>query len=687
MGVVHKLNNKIIDFIINEKKTNKNISCRALAALIEEKFCIKVAKSSVNNILKRANLSSRVGRRSQENIDVKKFEIPKIKKNQLLANVQKHKNLQNHEDLNVQKEQIEPISAIKKNRNVQKDKKKFIHGIEKKKERNEKKPTIFPVLKKIPSTDTQKEEFLNRKGIKQSEFFSNSPTSLSSPFKENENIIGSRKKKTVAKCEDPIHQCMNMEKASFDVVQGNERKTSQMDFLQKPQKGMGLFVLKVALMELSQEFFLEKLLKVGAPGELEGIPSSFFETFLFLNILGVRSSADAPSLFNHALWAVAGLDGGIEEMNVYLGRVDNLVFSTKSIRKMEEQIEQNFMEVGGFEICLENGNSFFLDAQMQIAVKSSFSPILSFHTAMALLSKTFISNNDPSVFKGPVGSDDFFEFLSNIHDSFENKKNKRIKKIKIFNGQGQILTDFSIIPSKQRDYIFSFPSSNETFKHLFHNNNLFDLTVEGELVALKKEIFLDERLNTKIYYRQVKTGFIDRKFNGNLKNLKGFFVWISEKKYPDFVILTNQREVLPEKTLDQYFRRYPLFYDNRNEEKESLGNCSFLSVENIKKAERVAFGETASFWDILSAFTQRLESYCKRRFFIDFESEGDVDQMIKEFYSLDGYIERKERIVFVYFCPNGKFFVEKNIKKVIKFLNNGHIFDEKGRIILFKIKK
>lgn len=63
MGVVYKLKQEVINFILEEKKAQPNISCRKLTLKIQEKFQTKVSKSSINKIFKNAGLSMPVGRR------------------------------------------------------------------------------------------------------------------------------------------------------------------------------------------------------------------------------------------------------------------------------------------------------------------------------------------------------------------------------------------------------------------------------------------------------------------------------------------------------------------------------------------------------------------------------------------------------------------------------------------------
>ena len=91
MGVVYKFKKEVMDFVLQQKKTDHDLGCRQLAILTSEKFKIQVSKSSINAIIKNANLSNSVGRPASEEPLPKKFQIPSQKKQQLLADVRKVK--------------------------------------------------------------------------------------------------------------------------------------------------------------------------------------------------------------------------------------------------------------------------------------------------------------------------------------------------------------------------------------------------------------------------------------------------------------------------------------------------------------------------------------------------------------------------------------------------------------------
>ncbi len=69
MGVIHKLKPEVIDFVLQKKSIQPNLSCRGLAAIASEQFQSKISKSSVNTLFKNKGLSMPVGRRKRPESD------------------------------------------------------------------------------------------------------------------------------------------------------------------------------------------------------------------------------------------------------------------------------------------------------------------------------------------------------------------------------------------------------------------------------------------------------------------------------------------------------------------------------------------------------------------------------------------------------------------------------------------
>ena len=68
MGVTYKLKPEVVAYILEMKKSKPDLSCRGLMALVDEKFAVKISKSSINSIFKSSGLSMPVGRRKVEKV-------------------------------------------------------------------------------------------------------------------------------------------------------------------------------------------------------------------------------------------------------------------------------------------------------------------------------------------------------------------------------------------------------------------------------------------------------------------------------------------------------------------------------------------------------------------------------------------------------------------------------------------
>ncbi len=74
MGVIHKLRPEVKEFILEKKRLEPSLSCRTIAALVLDKYKIKLSKSSANYLFKQAGLSMPVGRRSKPELKEARLE-------------------------------------------------------------------------------------------------------------------------------------------------------------------------------------------------------------------------------------------------------------------------------------------------------------------------------------------------------------------------------------------------------------------------------------------------------------------------------------------------------------------------------------------------------------------------------------------------------------------------------------
>jgi hypothetical protein len=82
MGVIYKLRDEVVQFIISQRQGNPLSSCRQLAESASQKFGLHLSKSSVHDVLKESGIVTPRGRKPKE-----KFEIPHEKKKQIQASL------------------------------------------------------------------------------------------------------------------------------------------------------------------------------------------------------------------------------------------------------------------------------------------------------------------------------------------------------------------------------------------------------------------------------------------------------------------------------------------------------------------------------------------------------------------------------------------------------------------------
>ncbi len=83
MGVIYKLTDDVVDFIVKRKNDDLQLSCREIADLVYDQHQRLVSKSSVHDVLKSHGISIPRGRKPKKT----KFQIPLEKKKQLFASI------------------------------------------------------------------------------------------------------------------------------------------------------------------------------------------------------------------------------------------------------------------------------------------------------------------------------------------------------------------------------------------------------------------------------------------------------------------------------------------------------------------------------------------------------------------------------------------------------------------------
>jgi hypothetical protein len=86
MGVIYKLKEEVVSFILNQRQADPLSSCRQLAEAASQKFGLKLSKSSVHDVLKESGITTPRGRKPKN-----KFEIPQEKKKEIQSGLSQAK--------------------------------------------------------------------------------------------------------------------------------------------------------------------------------------------------------------------------------------------------------------------------------------------------------------------------------------------------------------------------------------------------------------------------------------------------------------------------------------------------------------------------------------------------------------------------------------------------------------------
>jgi len=378
MGVIHKLKEDVVNFIIDQKKKNPSVSIRQLAAETSAKFQIKVSKSSVSTTLKNASLSSAVGRRSPNGVRGEKFAIPPIRKIEISQNMQK---AGFDKDAVTIKEKED--GATKELTDSEKD---------------------------IEAQPAKKEETLPL---------------IPDPIGQGKPSPADSKDKQEAVIEDALQ-----DNNFFEHVERlrNEKKSQNAPTL----NGMGFVFLKAAQWETSSKSLISELFKKHVSGSAQDSFNIACEMFLFLKFLGVESFEQVSAYQEHGLWQLNKLSGPVSGENEALLKLkelfqwsSNVATALSSGIVMEYDLEKKhvFSQVSGFELTLEDNTSLIIDAAMSSLDFNMKAPI---NKSMAWLSNYLISNIHSPVFFTVPGEGKFdqrFYELIAIFENFPGKKN------------------------------------------------------------------------------------------------------------------------------------------------------------------------------------------------------------------------------------------------------------------------
>ncbi|MBF0385222.1 MAG: helix-turn-helix domain-containing protein [Candidatus Omnitrophica bacterium] len=391
MGVVHKLKQEIIDFILNYKKERPNTSCRELASVASDKFTISLSKSSVNKILKEFELSNSVGRPFKDLPTGKKFAIPMPTKKKLYDNLIKSGYILAVEDTS--SSQIENKEVVMGNQGHDNNKNAASSSIYPSEERNDEEITIAEkpeahVLKPAGGND------------------------------------------------------------SLPRLEGNSPSSG---FL---CRNLGLIVLKSLEWHIFRRNFLGSLFRSFLKEELPNNFDNACEALFAQETLGLETFPDEIADSPDAIWLLHGLKNeegrkAASECFKSLAHISDISLIALTLKN---EIDLALTQVQGFNLQLADGTGLLVDAQTASiwmgTIPSSGWNVM--EKAFSYAAESLASNNSPLILcRSPEKMSLLYEFIG----ACENLNNTYIKSVTSLGVKGDILADIAEILPLRRKFI------------------------------------------------------------------------------------------------------------------------------------------------------------------------------------------------------------------------------------------
>ena len=684
MGVIHKLKEEVVHYIVDQKKNNPSLSCRAITRMVNERFQLHVSKSSVNTIIKNAQMSSAVGRRSSSQGKEKKFQIPSQKKKQLLEQVIQAK------------EAIEPA--------LEKPPSKQIPKMSPKAE-----PVSFPeakpiLQKKIISPEVEKEEPPNEKApeetrlpllpdpLEEESLPQNLPMdNLTQEEQRNEDknlSVQEIPQEKAAASKDAMES--SIPASSADDLSTRNLSFSKNEFLNSVEQlrsenrenreplydNMGLVFLLAAQWEISRtsvlgEVFRKYTLQPPNP-EFDRICS----VLVLLKMLGISSAKEIELSHHNGLWALAGFHD-IPEANNLLEWMSKVQDAKKILADYNFKKDQALLEITRFDLILEDGARLSLDARLTTLWEENVSKDFSWpiDKGMEFLSKYIISNIKSPLFLKLSGSEGFLKDFLSLVTAFEGFPGKKITKIESYNHQNEKIASFSTIPTKQRNFVCGVYPWQEQFK---------ELTKSARWGG--KRPFYHKHIDKILYYSTARAKVLIDPETASDRDFRMLTLWDeAENSEPRMAILTNDEEESTEEIISSFVLRWPNLEKivSSSEKRVESGPIPFREG----KSEQEKFDQLSSLWEFFEDFGQTLHKYCMEHFFFSEEAKLSATDYLQTCYGVSGFCYQKENFLKADLIISADFEHQQEIQTAVQRVNESYIADPMGRRLFISLLK
>ncbi len=598
MGVTHKLKPEVVDFILNQKQENPRVSCRSLVDLLAQQFQVQISKSSINAILKGANLSDPIGRKPNSGQSIKKFQIPPQKKALLFPGASGMPQI----------ESGPPVESTAASAPIL--------------------PKSLPEKFDPPKTAVtppRKRKVVPKKELR----------AIPAPEKRASSAdvpASPRSEKLVLTFEPPKE-----EKAETAELQFSSEKPLSVSDSGVYHDGMGNFFLKAAQWELSSTPMLGDVLLKNQP-LVSAEEANIAEVLLYLPSFGMDSAKNLGQYTLSGLWALQGIPRSLStDLLVRLeARMEEQAFEL-GFRLTSEKL-QWLAEINSIRFTLENRMEFSIDARFNtVWISNVHSDITSANNkVIEITSRDIINNVQSMILKSIPGQESIAHSFLDFLAAFENIPGRQISKIALIDTRQEEFAEFHILPSRRRNFLAGFGAHHREFRNLAEN-----------LAGKVKSVFVPE-LGVHAYFFERKVDLRCREAIGRDIELRAFLLSLSPQESPQVGFMTNvlDGEMKGEQLVSAFLGRWPnvlaggakslllpgqpatpgFSFSGSHRE---LSNSDSDPLETPKSAS----SQVRQLW-------QDLEAYTRRQFFPS-ACQGLAPNLMRErFYGMAGYLSK-----------------------------------------------
>jgi len=629
MGVIHKLKDEVISFIIQQKENNPSISVRQLAFLAGERFQIKISKSSVSTLLKNASLSSSVGRRSSRAVKGDKFSIPSGKKKEILENMNKARLLRE-----TQAEAVKDEAPM---------------------DRSEVQTEDLIVTTEGGETAEAPSNPVFLKGVE-------SDAVLPA---ECEPIDKAEEKESVKRHEQDF----------YTHIEALRTQRSKRGIL--IPEGAGFILFKAAEWEMAQEPRVADLiaghLKKTAPEGLDKLVSA-------MALLQLMGGEEANRIFgcpDHGLWTIndvlpSYLGEFYEEagQRSFLQACANWSRQEKINFAMEYGFEKEQMlsEISHIKLFLEDQTELVFDAGLAsfAATENTLRAapgLFPLGKTITWLSQYLISNMRSAIFHKAPEEPQFFDDFYNMISIFECGEGRRILKAGLYAINGDEMVLFSTIPTQRRGFMIGIGPKHVDFQ---------ELTKSAKWAA--KRPYYHAETETILYFSETKTNFFASKLSLPIDEFRLISLWREGERDPFWGVLSNRGEEVVEGILNAYISRWPYIEKSNPKATQASGN-NLLSMQDGGEKDFNSSGIDS----VLKDYAMRVHDYVRRRYFSGKYCEKDLSYFLSNVYNFSGKMFLDDDVLKVSLVVDQGSPIYDDLNFAVRSLNDRLIRDYAGR--------